>query len=280
MIKKEKIFFTVKAYPTLSGKYGELVCTAGVREDGSWVRIYPMPFRRFEDYKRFKKYTWVEMQLQNNTSDPRPESFKPLGWDFEILDSVDCKNNWARRKELVLKNNIYDNMSVLIDKANKNELSLATFKPAKVIDFIWKDVDREWDSKKLENTLMDLKQTLLFDVEGFKKEFRIISKLPYRFKYKFEDITGKCSEMMIEDWETGQLFWNCLNKYGSEQAALEKVKQKYFDEFVSKKDLYFFLGTTKQFHGWAKNPFLIVGTFHPPKEKKEVQMSLEFPDFP
>jgi hypothetical protein len=51
----------------------------------------------------------------------------------------------------------------------------------------------------------------------------------------------------------------------SEPEALEKVRQKYFDEFVSKKDLYFFVGTTRQFHGWGKNPFLIIGTFHPPK---------------
>lgn len=43
---RERVLITVKTYPTLSRKYGETVCTAGVREDGSWVRIYPVPFRR------------------------------------------------------------------------------------------------------------------------------------------------------------------------------------------------------------------------------------------
>jgi len=38
---KERVLITVKTYPTLSRKYGETVCTAAVREDGSWVRIYP-----------------------------------------------------------------------------------------------------------------------------------------------------------------------------------------------------------------------------------------------
>jgi len=33
---RERILVTVKTYPTLSRKYGETVCTAGVREDGSW----------------------------------------------------------------------------------------------------------------------------------------------------------------------------------------------------------------------------------------------------
>jgi len=32
---KQRILVTVKTYPTLSAKYGETVCTAGVRPDGS-----------------------------------------------------------------------------------------------------------------------------------------------------------------------------------------------------------------------------------------------------
>ena len=44
-VKQERILVTVKTYPTLSRKYGETVCTAGVREDGTWVRMYPVPFR-------------------------------------------------------------------------------------------------------------------------------------------------------------------------------------------------------------------------------------------
>jgi len=37
--------------------------------------------------------------------------------------------------------------------------------------------------------------------------------------------------MMIEDWEIGALFWNCLYQTdGNEQAALDLVKQKYLGE--------------------------------------------------
>ena len=39
----QKVFILVKTYPNLSKKYDELVCTAGICEDGSWVRIYPLP---------------------------------------------------------------------------------------------------------------------------------------------------------------------------------------------------------------------------------------------
>lgn len=31
-MSKERVLITVKTYPTLSTKYGELVCTAGIRE--------------------------------------------------------------------------------------------------------------------------------------------------------------------------------------------------------------------------------------------------------
>ena len=33
-MSKERVLIAVKAYPTLSKKYAELVCTAGFREDG------------------------------------------------------------------------------------------------------------------------------------------------------------------------------------------------------------------------------------------------------
>ena len=41
-----KVLITVKTYPTLSAKYDELVCTAGFKEDGTWIRLYPVPFRK------------------------------------------------------------------------------------------------------------------------------------------------------------------------------------------------------------------------------------------
>ena len=74
---EQRVLITVKTYPTLSRKYGETVCTAGVREDGSWVRIYPVPFRRLNEEQQYRKYDWLEARLVRNTSDPRPETFRP-----------------------------------------------------------------------------------------------------------------------------------------------------------------------------------------------------------
>jgi hypothetical protein len=43
----------------------------------------------------------------------------------------------------------------------------------------------------------------------------------------------------------------------NEQLALEKVKSKYLN-LVEHNDMHFFLGTTRQFHGFSPNPWLII----------------------
>lgn len=59
-----KVLITVKTYPTLSAKYEELVCTAGFREDGTMIRIYPVQFRKKSYGEQYKKYDWIEVDLE------------------------------------------------------------------------------------------------------------------------------------------------------------------------------------------------------------------------
>lgn len=74
--------------------------------------------------------------------------------------------------------------------------------------------------------------------------------------------------MMIEDWEIGALYWNCLRRAdGNEDVALKKVQEKFYDTFAQKNDIYLFLGTTLQYHRRRmNNPFVIIGVFYPPKD--------------
>ena len=51
-IKEAKVLITVKAYPKPSGKYDELVCTAGLLDGKDWIRIYPVPFRLLDDREK------------------------------------------------------------------------------------------------------------------------------------------------------------------------------------------------------------------------------------
>jgi len=89
-MSKEKVLITVKTYPTLSSKYDEVVCTAGLREDGTWIRIYPIPFRKLDDFEKYKKFDWVEVDIERNHADPRPESYR-LKSSIKLLNHVDTK---------------------------------------------------------------------------------------------------------------------------------------------------------------------------------------------
>jgi len=243
-----------------------LVCTAGFRADGTWVRIYPVPFRKRAYTEQYKKYDWIELDLVKNTSDFRPESFRPstLGTEINVVGHIDTSRNWEERKKVCL-GNIYYNLSELIAEAKDKNIgtSLAVFKPSEILDFYAEPVEREWSSKQ---------KAALAQQNLFETKFEVVKKLPYKFKFRFKDDQGKESNMMIEDWETGQLFWNCLARHeGNEQKAIQDVRKKYFDDFAMTKDLHFYLGTTQKNHYVSHNPFMIIGTFHP---KVESQMKL------
>jgi hypothetical protein len=267
-MEKQRILITVKTYPTLSKKYGETVCTAGVREDGSWVRLYPVPFRRLDEQQQYSKYDWLECDLIRNTKDHRPETFRPANPDQLVkVKHIDTGQNWRERRRLLLETaKVYDSLDTLIAEAKANQTSLAVFKPAKVHRFTWEEEEREWDPNKLQE-MRDLHSQLdLFGDNAWRETFRVIPKLPYSFSYRFEDATGKESELQVLDWEAGALYWKCLrNAEGVEAKALAKVRQKYFDEFLTK-DLHFFLGTTQQFHFIAPNPWVIIGVLPIPFE--------------
>ena len=101
-----RVLIAVKTYPTISSKYDELVCTAGFLEDGSWIRIYPISFRKKDYEQQYSKYDWIELDLVKNKSDFRPESYRPYSADtsIAIVDKINTDNNWQIRKETVLKN--------------------------------------------------------------------------------------------------------------------------------------------------------------------------------
>ena len=269
-MQKERILITVKTYPTLSRKYGETVCTAAVREDGSWIRIYPIPFRRLDQEEQYKKFDWVECRLLRNTADPRPETFRPIDEsELRPVAHMDTSDGWRDRRKLLLKTaRVYTRLDELIAEAKANQTSLAVFKPTQILDFVWEEEAKEWDPARLRDMRNMSQQYELFGDNAWRETFRVIPKLPYSFSYKFVDATGRKSELQVLDWEAGALFWNCLrDASGNEVQACQKVRQKYLNNF-RQKDLHFFVGTTQQFHFVAPNPWVIIGVFPIPHEQQ------------
>jgi hypothetical protein len=274
MPDKKRIYIVVKTYPTISKEYSELVCTAGILEDGSWIRLYPVPFRKLDIDQKYPKYTWIEIEVERNTKDFRPETYRPNLSTISV-EAGSVKVDWDERRRIIFKNKkVYTNLEELIDKAKADGTSLAIFKPTRVVDFISEEVERDWDENKLAILKGLSRQMNLFQTpEEIAEEFKVVPKVPYKFSYRLEDDSGRQSTMMIEDWEIGMLYFNCLKRAnGNENVAISKVKEKYFDNFITR-DLHFFLGTTKQFHNVAPNPFIIIGAFYPPMPLPNQQMS-------
>lgn len=272
----EKVLISVKTYPSLSRKYDELICTAGVRQDGSWVRLYPIPFRKMGYDKQYRKYEWLEVDLVRNEKDFRPETFRIR--NVESIKRIgeiptDKDGTWAQRRDMLLRK-VYDSKEQLIKDAYNPEIyrSLAMFKPTRITNFIIKEAEsREWNKETLEYIEAKLHQIDLFS--GVPEIFKVVKKLPFTFYYEFLDSEGKKSTLQIIDWEIGALYWNCIKRFtGDEKEACECVKKKYWTDFALTKDIYLILGTTKEYHAKrAPNPFVIIGVF-PPKFEYQLRL--------
>ena len=273
---REKILITVKTYPVPSKKYDELVCTAGINEQGEWRRLYPIPFRKLQDDSQFQKYTWIEVDIEPRDRDYRAESYRPIS-EINCIGQISTQNEWQERRRIILKE-VHTNFDILIKEAKINNKSLAVFKPREIKDFKVEPISREWDPDIIASIAINRQHPQLFDNDKTPEEFfKIVRKLPYKFSYQFQCdckqcINGKTHTLMNEDWEIGALYWQYYDKTGDETLACKKVKEKFYHEFL-KKDLYFFVGTTFEHHNTAKNPFIIIGTFYPPKI---LQRTLDF----
>jgi len=163
-------------------------------------------------------------------------------------------------------------MTDLLGDLKTKNTSLATVKPSEIIDFVIEPTERDWK----ESWRNQMLQFSLFDMDdkGQGRERKVIRKLPYKYFYKFRTHGDQNPrKLMIEDWELGALYWNCLKTCnGDENEANKLVRQKYFDTFVQQNDIHLFLGTTLQYHFVAPNPFVIIGVFYP---KIETQGRME-----
>jgi len=277
MYERKRIYILVKTYPTISREYSELVCTAGILEDGGWIRLYPVPFRKLELEQKYPKFSWIEVEVERNTADFRPESYRPNLASL-VVEKKSKTPNWNERNKIIFKKQkVYTNFAELIEPAKRSNVSLAIFKPTKILNFIAEKVERDWDPKKLASLKLLSQQLDLFKTaKEIENEFKLVRKVPYKFSYIFQDDSGNTTTRMIEDWEIGMLYFNCLKRNnGDEQAAISDIKNTYFNKLL-KRDLYFFMGTMLQYHKIMDNPFIIIGVYYPPANLPPEQLSFSF----
>jgi hypothetical protein len=251
-----KVLITVMTYPHPSRGYQELVCTAGITESGEWVRLYPIDYRYRPREQQFKKYQWIEVELDpvGAGNDRRKESRRPNLDSIRVIGKpLGKKQAWRQRREFidVLTHHTRHQLERLYDQ---DRTSLGIVRPTRVLDMEIRPASAEWKPEW---------QTLFSQMTLFGPPQKPLRKIPYTFHYIFEcdDSDGKTHTAMCEDWELGMLFLNEADRLGSDQAAADSVKQKFLGELCrDDKDTRFFMGTFFPYNTW-----LVLGVFWPPK---------------
>jgi hypothetical protein len=270
-MERRKILIATKTYPSISIKYKETVCTAGILLDSNekplqWIRIYPIRFRELEIDRRFPRWGIISAEIERNHKDHREESFRIMDTSIEVIRKAITANKCEEIKSFILP---FQFRSIQEIKDNKKSLGL--IKPQSIKKYFYKEVEREWSDKQQ----AVLNQLDLLDLLEPSNPLSSLEKIPYKFGYKFIDEDGISHTYSISDWEIIQLYRNCRNRSkfhdleSKEKEALEKVRQKLEDSFIREKDLYFIVGNLKQ----HPQNFMIIGLVYPPVVKFE-QLSL------
>src|SRR6266404_7349707 len=96
--ERKRFLIWGKTAPELSTKYMETVCTGAVLEDGSPIRLYPIPYRYLSDADKFKKYQWATAAIYQDPKDTRPESYRIDRDSIEVGEQIPPdKDEWGKR---------------------------------------------------------------------------------------------------------------------------------------------------------------------------------------
>lgn len=262
-MQRRKILIATKTYPSISTKYKETVCTAGILLDDEkpvqWIRVYPIRFRELDFDQQYKRWSIISAEVERNEKDFREESYRINDTSINIVREIGTKNNWEERKSFVLP--LQSNSIAEIQAQGK---SLGIIKPKNIEKYFYRSTVREWSTRQ--RAIQDQGDLFEPSVE--------LEKIPYQFGYKFTEIDNTKHSYTISDWEISQLYRGCKNRSKAvileekEKEAISKVKQKLEDEFLSKKDLYFIVGNLKN----HCKVFMIIGIFYPPKINQEQEV--------
>ena len=106
-MERRKILIATKTYPSISTKYKETVCTAGLLLDNNekpleWIRIYPIRYRYLEIDKRYPRWAIISAKIEKNPKYFRIESFRIDEDSIKFVRKIGTKEQWKERKEYML----------------------------------------------------------------------------------------------------------------------------------------------------------------------------------
>lgn len=255
-------------YPEFSKGHYETVCTGAIDGDtGRLVRIYPITLRYMDE--PIGKFHWIEAEVERNTSDFRPESYKIKQDTIRKIGIIDVKHKsgWSERSKWVLtQDNVFASVKALQDAEARDHTSLGLVRPSKVVRVYARKKSRQEKDEWNEQREAALKQRDIFvDVDTKTKDL-VFVPVQYRICFVCSDPTCTIEhDLSILDWGTYVLSRKVFAQKGpvmAERDVISKITE-YMDP--TKRDPYLFLGNTK---AHSRN-FMVVGFFHPPHDKRK-----------
>ncbi len=262
--RETRILVLCKTYPSPSARHVETSCIAGMEQDGTLVRLYPVPFRLIGDHKRFKKWQWISARIEKARTDRRKESHKIF------IDTINCnsqplatKDHWKARRKLIGKLRIFHDFAELETARLAEGITLGLLRPSALLGLDLTPVDSpEWTEAEKARLLRLQEQGSLFD-ETDAGSIPMLRKLPFDFHYRyFCDVGGRRAvyRHKIVDWEVGALYWNVRKRNGANWQVpfLAKLERE-----LPACDLMFLMGTIHRF----PDQWLIISLIYPPRQQ-------------
>ncbi|HVP83385.1 MAG TPA: hypothetical protein VMS78_01570 [Rhizomicrobium sp.] len=221
----------IKAAPQIGQRHGETVCCAAIDLHGNWLRLYPVSFRSLADGQKFARWDRIKFKWRFPTDDARRESRRVDQDSLEIVGELKKSERQRFLSNLIVES---------LDREREAGRSLALLK-AEILEFkIEKKPTKEISSERL-RFVSFRSQRDLFNSEA------IIPYQPcaYRFKYRYKTADG-LREGTCQDWEIEATFYNWTKYFGSEDAALNRMREVFGEEYPAK-GMLLAMGTHSQY---------------------------------
>ncbi len=198
MISESRVTILVKASPQPSKSHQETVCCAGLTDDGSWRRLFPIRFRHLAGEQTFKRWDIVRFSFGKPKDDLRWESCRVHE------ESISVEGTIKKSEE---KGRLIARAIVPSEKfATEKNQSLALIRPY--------DVSLTWEKRSVIELELAKKRFRLqaSQLSMFDTELAAYEPCPYEFKMRYFDQDGEHNKT-CGDWETSAAYFNLIQKY-------------------------------------------------------------------
>lgn len=266
--KVERVLIWGKTYPELSRKYAETVCTAGVRENGEPIRLYPVPLRYLDGAGQYKLYDWIDAPISKSSIDSRPESYKVDAAKIRRIGHIEPdKGGWEQRAAYIFRDPSWQfaSMSALLESQARSGQSIGIIAPGKV-ERVSVTFKPERARREYEDRMRDIQSQVNFFLPEYKelghRPFEI--RLHWRCQEACNVCTRKSHEMQVLDWGLMELARKNEWDHNLAKARLEELA------LSGKYDFRLFLGNMKQY----QKSFVIIGLWYPQRIVASTQVEL------